>query len=126
MEQVQRNVESSIEDLVGTTYKGLKIDGNMAKALKNEIINNFSFTKKDGSPDIGKLIDFAVWFRYGTDLVKANVTQATNSGREQVLDKLGNPSSNPSPSNIPAGQQKTGQDFLTDYIDRGLLRKNRR
>ena len=124
LEQLQRNVETSVEDLVGKSYKGLKIDGNMAKAIKNELINNFTFQKKDGSPDINKLIDFAVWQRYGADLVKANVTQATNNGREQVLDKLGNPSSNPAPSNVQTGQ-KTATDFLGDYINRGLLRNRK-
>lgn len=124
LEQLQRNVETSVDDLVGKSYKGLKIDGNMAKAIKNELINNFTFQKKDGSPDINKLIDFAVWQRYGADLVKANVTQATNNGREQVLDKLGNPSSNPTPSNVQTGQ-KTATDFLGDYINRGLLRNRK-
>lgn len=123
-EQLQRNVETSVDGLVGQSYKGLKIDGNMAKAIKNELINNFTFQKKDGSADINKLIDFAVWQRYGADLVKANVTQATNNGREQVLDKLGNPSSNPAPSNVQTGQ-KTATDFIGDYINRGLLRNRK-
>jgi len=121
-EQVQRNVETKVEELVGTTYKGLKIDGNMAKAIKNEIIN-LSFTNKDGSVNIQKLLDIGVWMRYGQDLVKSNVTQAINKGRGQVIDKLSNPSKG-AVNNMPNTGTTSQGDFAKDYLERGLLGRN--
>lgn len=125
LEQTQRNVEQSIDSMVGQSYKGLKFDGNMAKAIKNEIINNFTLTKKDGTPDIQKLVDIAIWLRYGQDLVKANVTQAINKGKSQVLDKLSNPSSNPNQT-APPTSKMSAEDFAKDYFERGLLGRGRK
>ena len=125
LEQTQRNVEQSIDNMVGQDYKGLKLDGNMAKAVKNEIINNFTLTKKDGSPDVQKLVDIAIWLRYGQDLVKANVTQAINKGKSQVLDKLSNPSSNPNQT-APPQTKMSSEEFAADYFTRGLLGRNRK
>ena len=119
-EEIQRNVETKVDDLVGKTYKGLKIDGNMAKAIKNEIVN-LSFTNKDGSVNIQKLLDIGIWMRYGQDLVKSNVTQAINKGRGQVIDKLSNPSKGQT-NTVPNGQQ-TPSDFAKDYLERGLLNR---
>ena len=125
LEQTQRNVETSIDGMIGQSYKGLKFDGNMAKAVKNEIINNFTLTKKDGTPDIQKLVDIAIWLRYGQDLVKANVTQAINKGKTQVLDKLSNPSSNPNQV-APPSPKMSAEDFAKDYFERGLLGRGKR
>ena len=70
----------------------------MSNRLKQYIDKEFSIQKEDGSFDIEKVYNIALWLNYGADVVKANVTKAKNEGREQVLKEVTNPSRNMSSS----------------------------
>ena len=93
-EKYQSDLSNYSQQIVGKEMFGLKITDEMSTRLKTYIDKEFSIQREDGSFDIEKVFDIALWLNYGADLVKANVTKAKNEGREQVIKDVTNPSKN--------------------------------
>lgn len=97
-EKYQSELNDYSQSIVNKEMYGLKITDEMSSRLKEYIDKEFSIQRADGSFDIEKVYNIALWLNYGADLVKANVTKAKNEGREQVIKEVTNPSKNNSGS----------------------------
>lgn len=97
-DKYRSDLEQYSQQIVNKEMYGIKITDEMSNKMKKYIDTEFSIQKEDGSFDIEKVYDIALWLTYGADLVKANVTKAKNEGREQVLKEVSNPSRNMSSS----------------------------
>lgn len=97
-EKYRSDLEKYSQEIVNKEMYGIKITDEMSNHMKQYIDKEFSIQKEDGSFDIEKVYNIALWLNYGADLVKANVTKAKNEGREQVLKEVTNPSKNMSSS----------------------------
>lgn len=82
------------EKVVDQELYGLRISAEMADSLVKYAQEEITFQRPDGTYDIEKIMSFALWGKYGKDLVKANVTKARNEGKEQVIREVTNPSPN--------------------------------
>lgn len=90
----QSELNDYASQIVNKEVYGLKVTDEMSNRLKEYIDKEFSIQRADGSFDIEKVYNIALWLNYGADLVKANVTKAKNEGREQVIKDVTNPSRN--------------------------------
>jgi hypothetical protein len=97
-QKYRTDLEQYSQEIVNKEMYGIKITDEMSNRLKQYIDKEFSIQKEDGSFDIEKVYNIALWLNYGADVVKANVTKAKNEGREQVLKEVTNPSRNMSSS----------------------------
>lgn len=93
-------LETLSQTMTGKSYKGFTITADIANDLKDFVANQFSLTREDGSPDVEKMFDLALWQKYGASLVKANVSAAKNQGREEILQQVSNPSPVPTAQNV--------------------------
>lgn len=111
----QSDLNNYAQQIANKEMYGLKITDEMSSRLKEYIDKEFSIQRADGSFDIEKVYDIALWLNYGADLVKANVTKAKNEGREQVIKEVTNPSRNTTSSGklVSSGLEAVQDAFNT-------------
>lgn len=115
--QYRTELESYSESIKNKELYGLKITDEMSKELKNFIDKDFRLSKEDGTVDVQKMYDIALWLKYGSDMVKANVTKARNEGKEQVIKEVTNPSKNYTNvgKNVGSGLEAVQEAFQTMF-----------
>lgn len=111
----QSELNDYASQIVNKEMYGLKVTDEMSNRLKEYIDKEFSIQRQDGSFDIEKVYNIALWLNYGADLVKANVTKAKNEGREQVIKDVTNPSRNMSSGGklVSSGLEAVQEAFNT-------------
>lgn len=110
------DLEKNILEITEKDYKGFTITADIANDVKKYVNEGFSLFKPDGTADVSKMIDFALWEKYGHQIVKANVNRAKNEGRKEVLAAVTNPSPIPSqvaPVNTGLGDIQAAMDNYT-------------
>jgi len=110
-----QEVEQGTTQLVGKEVKGLKITAEIAADLKNYAVNEFSLLRPDGTMDADRLLNLALWEKYGAQLVKANVTKAKNAGREEILTTVHNPSPGSTPAPVPVTNNGDIESAISSY-----------
>ena len=110
-----QEVEQGTTQLVGKEVKGLKVTAEMAADLKNYAVNEFGLLRPDGTMDTDRLLNLALWEKYGAQLVKANVTKAKNAGREEILTTVHNPSPGSTPAQVPVTNNGDIESAISSY-----------
>jgi len=117
MNRFQTELEQTASSITDSEKYGIKITDEMSKEIKRYIAEDMNLQRKDGSFDVDLMVDFALWRKYGKDIVKANVTRAKNEGREEILKATLNPSAGLTSSNQNPGFSSNGvEDAFSQYL----------
>ena len=118
MNRFQTELEQTASSITDSEKYGIKITDEMSKEIKRYIAEDMNLQRKDGSFDVDLMVDFALWRKYGKDIVKANVTRAKNEGREEILKATLNPSAGLTSSNQNPGFGSNGavEDAFSQYL----------
>lgn len=117
MNRFQTELDQTASSIADSEKYGIKITGEMSKEIKRYISEDLNLQRKDGSFDVDLMVDFALWRKYGKDIVKANVTRAKNEGREEILKATLNPSAGLTSSNQNPGFSSNGvEDAFSQYL----------
>ena len=111
MNRFQTELEQTASSIADSEKYGIKITEEMSKEIKRYISEDLNLQRKDGSFDVDLMVDFALWRKYGKDIVKANVTRAKNEGREEIL-KATLTSSNQNPGFSSNGVEDAFSQYL--------------
>lgn len=116
-QQYRTELEAYSESIKNKELYGLKITDEMSRGLKEYIDKDFRLSKEDGTVDVQKMYNIALWLKYGQDMVKANVTKARNEGKEQVIKEVTNPSKNYTNvgKNVGSGLEAVQEAFATMF-----------
>ena len=115
--QYRTELQAYSDSIKNKEIYGLKITDEMSNNLKDYIDKEFRLSKEDGTVDVQKMYDIALWLKYGQDMVKANVTKARNEGKEQVIREVTNPSKNYTNvgKNVGSGLEAVQEAFATMF-----------
>jgi hypothetical protein len=118
MNRFQTELDQTTTSLTETERYGIKITDEMSKGIKKYIAEEMSLQRKDGTFDVDLMVEFALWKKYGKDIVRANVTRAKNEGREEILKTTLNPSAGMTSSNQNPGFGSGGavEDAFSQYL----------
>lgn len=118
MNRFQTELDQTTTSLTETERYGIKITDEMSKGIKKYIAEEMSLQRKDGTFDVDLMVEFALWKKYGKDIVRANVTRAKNEGREEILKTTLNPSTGMTSSNQNPGFGSNGavEDAFSQYL----------
>tara|TARA_R110000868_G_scaffold1898_1_gene14992 strand:- start:1824 stop:2768 length:945 start_codon:yes stop_codon:yes gene_type:complete len=117
MNRFQTELEQTASSITDSEKYGIKITDEMSKEIKRYIAEDMNLQRKDGSFDVDLMVDFALWRKYGKDIVKANVTRAKNEGRDEILKATLNPSAGLTSSNQNPGFSSNGvEDAFSQYL----------
>lgn len=118
MNRFQTELEQTASSITDSEKYGIKITDEMSKEIKRYIAEDMNLQRKDGSFDVDLMVDFALWRKYGKDIVKANVTRAKNEGRDEILKATLNPSAGLTSSNQNPGFGSNGavEDAFSQYL----------
>ena len=118
MNRFQTELDQTTTSMADSERYGIKITGEMSKEIKKYIAEDMNLQRKDGTFDVDLMVEFALWKKYGKDIVRANVTRAKNEGREEILKATLNPSTGMTSSNQNPGfgTGSAVEDAFNNYL----------
>ncbi len=85
IKKAELELDKSVDNIVGKELYGMKITDSEANAIKDTVKNGIAFYKQDGSFDVQKSIEHALWDKFKKEIVRANINKARASNAEEFF-----------------------------------------
>lgn len=112
-------LDAFVSDLNDKELFGVKITPEIAKGLKDTVMNEISYTNPDGTTNIQLSIEQALWHKYKKIVMKANIAKAKAESTEQVLNEMTRANvNNTSDKRLPVDSKDDMKDAKDSYLSR--------